>query len=68
MDIKYTYMDEKRPIQKAEFKTKTGTFCLIETQGEIVGILMPHSAFNKPDLAGLITLLQRFYKQMPEVE
>ena len=70
MDIKYTYMDDDRPIEQAEFKSSQGSNCNISTVEKGIKIIFidRERYFTKPDLADLITLLQRFHKQLPEVE
>ena len=75
MDIKYTYKEpEERPIGYAEFVATGGTSCCVRyhaTQDRVIVIEflfnLSRASFNKQDLADLIALLQRFYKQLPEV-
>ena len=77
MIINYTYKDEERPINRARFQTKLTGRVLITEYRCPVGVDIRYMGngrhvetrfFTKPDLADLISLLQRFYNQLPEVE
>lgn len=79
MKIEYTYADKERPIKKAEFKSSVNSKCEIIIYTEkFISFRIPQDGngtctpgtrlFNKPDLADLIALLQRFHKQLPEAE
>ena len=75
MDIKYTYKEpEERPIEKATFESTRGADCEIMLDNfrgdtEVVSLVgHKRATFDKHDLADLIVLLQRFHRQLPEVE
>jgi len=69
MDIEYTYREEERPIEKAEFNTTGGTPITIQTDDSFWPIIIKTHAlfiasFNESDWHDFTKLVNRLNKQI----